>query len=337
MGERFIDYYQGRVPLVDPSGQERLLEARSFRDVRQAFRRGGSHAAGRWSVRSLARVGAVIPFRGSFRQLFTWSRHEGLLHGQRSRLFDRAMVNLRNSVAHRPSYLLTSPVESARLIWEIAEIINRLWGDRTPGGRIFPLPAERHIFALGWAPDGTTIRRSWADQVGSSADTGWTYVVVRAVEADEELFRFDSEIESSHFPVDLLWGPGNQDEAVAWLAQEQPVGDTVEYLDRRFLIRVENGKVDPPRNQAQFLALDPSQRSGTWHLVEADVPDDAFVHARSLALGAGDCIPCGPCPNCWATSIAAEDWAAIKSQLPSAAAALPKAHVRVPEHFRRWS
>jgi hypothetical protein len=246
------------------------------------------------------------------------------------------MVTLRNSVAHRSSYHLTTPVESARLIWEVGELINRVWGDRTPGGRIFPLPVERHVFVVGWAPGGTTIARTWADQLVNYQDgLDWQYIVVKAAEADEELFHFDSDFESTHYPADLLWGPGTREEAIAWLLEAQPAGDHVQHFDREFAIRSRNGKVDPPRSPGQFLGLPPDDQAGVWYLVRADLPDDAFMHARSLALANGNCDPIGPCQNCWATTLESGAWTLIASQLSGRTSARRRG-VHVPAHLSRW-
>ena len=35
------------------------------------------------------------------------------------------------------------PVDAARMIGDVAEIISQLWGAPTPGGRLYPAPARR--------------------------------------------------------------------------------------------------------------------------------------------------------------------------------------------------
>ena len=74
---------------------------------------------------------------------------EGLLAGQRSKLYDRILVRMRNRAAHPLSYKLSMPTDSALTIRDIGEFINRLWGARTRGGRIFPEPVRREMLVLG--------------------------------------------------------------------------------------------------------------------------------------------------------------------------------------------
>ena len=53
-------------------------------------------------------------------------------------------------------YQVLSPIESANAIRELAEIINQLWGHRTPGGRLFPGPLELEPIVISWSADGQT-------------------------------------------------------------------------------------------------------------------------------------------------------------------------------------
>lgn len=101
--------------------------------------------------------------------------------------------------------------------------------------------------------------------------------------------------------------------------------------------RSEPEKVDPPRSPAQFLALPAELRAGSWHFVQADIPDDAFIHTRSLALGQSDCSSFGPCKNCPVTTMASGGWQEVHSQLPAGIRPqASKPHVAVPAHLRRW-
>ncbi len=52
---------------------------------------------------------------------------------------------MRNRVAHPERYHLLSPLESARSLCDAAEIVNKLWGHDTPGGRLFPAPLQRWL------------------------------------------------------------------------------------------------------------------------------------------------------------------------------------------------
>jgi hypothetical protein len=47
------------------------------------------------------------------------------------------------------------PNHSSQAIRDLAEIINRLWGSRTPGGRLYPAPIKREALVIGWS-DGDT-------------------------------------------------------------------------------------------------------------------------------------------------------------------------------------
>ena len=59
------------------------------------------------------------------------------------------------------------------------------------------------------------------------------------------------------------------------------------FCDRWFVVRVNAGTVDPPRNPDQFAGLSAEQRDGDWALIRADYPLDAFNPARSLQRRAG--------------------------------------------------
>jgi WD40 domain-containing protein len=150
----------------------------------------------------------------------------------------RAQVALRNTVAHPSSYYLGTPCDAALVIRDVAEIINCLWGTRTPGGRLHPAPVRRSVLLIAW---DSTIRLEIGD-VGSvptmhmAADP--TCVLVRASPDNlEDLTGFDARFETTRYPVEMLWGPGTTDQARAWLETHHPDGDEVDHLDRHFVIR----------------------------------------------------------------------------------------------------
>ena len=93
-------------------------------------------------------------FRGFLSQLVSWARSQDLLSGQRARHREQLLLERRNRVAHPDHHHLVSPIASARAIPELAEVINRLWGERTPGGRIYPAPATREVLALAFDSSG---------------------------------------------------------------------------------------------------------------------------------------------------------------------------------------
>ena len=293
--ERFIAFYDEVIPLVHAkTGEQRPLTANNFTVVDAAFRPGGSHAKGSWCL-SLS-DGTTVAFRRSMSQLQDWARKEHLLDGQRNKRLDPVYVAMRNSVAH-PHYHLSMPPDSARTIRDVAEMINRLWGHPTPGGRLYPAPLERQILIVAWAGAdqgaAQTILRDY--QLATFTEPGdWRCIIVRAVFDDEGVWEYDAQYERNHFPVDLLWGPGSREDALTWITEDRPQGDMASYLDRLFAVRIDNGRASLARRPGVALALPPDRRTGRWLLVRADFPNDAFAHGRHVKDG----VACGdPNPN----------------------------------------
>ena len=289
--ERFITFYEGvGIPLVHATkGEERPLTANDFSVVDQAFRSGGSHWKGKW-VLSLS-SGESIEFQGGMSQLLEWARREHLLDGQRNKRLDPVYVAMRNSVAH-PHYHLSMPPDSARTIRDLAEIINRLWGHLTPGGRLYPAPLERQILIVAWtgANEGAThsILRDY--QLATFTEPGdWQCIIIRAVFEDEGVWEFDAQYERNHFPADLLWGPGSREDALTWITENQPAHDTAPYLDRLFAMRIADDRASLARRPEVAIALPEEKCTGRWLLVRADFPNDAFAHGRHVKDG----VVCG--------------------------------------------
>jgi hypothetical protein len=287
--ERFLVFYEGVVPLTHSrTREERPLTAATFDIVDDAFRRGGSHANGKWLL-SLS-DGETMEFRGGMGQLQRWARKEGLLEGQRNKRLDPVHVEMRNAVAH-PQYHLASPPDSARTIRDLAEMINRLWGHRTPGGRLYPTPIDRQVLVVAWteADQGLTHTvfrdyqlEGFIQDPDATADGPWTCMVIRGVFQDQSVMDFNGQYECTNYPADLLWGPVRPEDALAWITSEQPQTDTVEYLDRVFAVRIDAGRTSLARRPEVALALPAERRSGRWLIVRADFPSDAFGHARHL-------------------------------------------------------
>jgi hypothetical protein len=222
---------------------------------------------------------------------------------------------VRNHFAHGGGYRLGMPNESARAIHDLAEIINRLWGARTSGGRIYPASLERSPVVLAWSREWPTQQAGAEftvlrpEQVTVDAGEEWTYLVVLAAGRDHELSEFDARYEVTSYPTDLLWGPGTREQAIEWLADAAPGGDKVQYLDRLFAIRRGVGKVDLPC-RPEILAAAPEEfRAGHWHLVRADFPMDAYAHIGHTERGE-------PCPDsgfggCPVEDVAAGSWAEV--------------------------
>jgi hypothetical protein len=241
--------------------------------------------------------------------LLRWARGEGLLRGQRSRMDEPFLKLFRNRVAHGAGdhLILMMPVDAARTLSDLAEIINQLWGSATPGGRLYPAPLAREVQVVAWGAGAVT-----SGPVGDSYSLpdrdGWTYVLVQAVLHDPGLRRFDAQYETTTYPCDLLWGPGTWQDAVAWLKEKQPQPDQVDVVDRLFLVQHHKNRVHLPRSPDVAAGLAEGERGGRWHLVRADSPDDAFRHARHQISDSSSAPGHGPCPQCAADSLGAGTW-----------------------------
>lgn len=90
--------------------------------------------------------------------------------------------------------------------------------------------------------------------------------------------------------------------AATWLAANQPHADQCEYLDRTFILRRDGNQLYIPIRPSVAEALPLSERGGTWYVIKADFPDDAYHHCRTLLSGAG-CTNTGPCQQCPAETL----------------------------------
>jgi hypothetical protein len=123
--DRFVEHHQGTVTFVDPrDGSRQPVGAGTYQQMHDVLRRNR-----RW--RLLLDDGQTLAFNGMLGDLRTWARRLGLLRGQRNRVIEEAIANLRNMAAH-PGYHLTTPVDAARTLGDLAEIINHLWGVPNP-------------------------------------------------------------------------------------------------------------------------------------------------------------------------------------------------------------
>ncbi|MEU0156097.1 hypothetical protein [Micromonospora fulviviridis] len=122
--------------------------------------------------------------------LRAWARKVGLLRGQRNRGIEQALSNLRNFVAHPTAYHLTGPVEAARTLRDLAEIINQLWGLPTPGGRRYPAPLRREVVVMAWPTDSSETCTAIATDAFAGFvdpdDRPWECVILRAVFHSDE-------------------------------------------------------------------------------------------------------------------------------------------------------
>jgi hypothetical protein len=276
---RFVSYYDGAIPVLH-KGHEETLAAQTFDDVRDAAR----------TAKLRLSDGTVQQVPISTGALLDWARRERLLSGTRTRVTDRALAALRNHAAHPVTHTINMPPDSARMIRDVTEVINRLWGHDTPGGHLFPAPLEREPRVAALAPGGKGAGTMRLDQVASAPEEWrtWQYVVCLAVEADD-LTRIGADgLEFAHrpgfqttaFPCEELWR-GTWPELVEAIdvGTFEDRADTVMHLDRVFYIRTSGDELDLACSSENVLAL-PRIPDGRWLVVRADSPWDAWLHVR---------------------------------------------------------
>lgn len=284
--DRFLSFYSSTVPFIDRDRQLQSITADSYEAFWQEL-----HSDGRlfkpksWKLQP---VSGRAPFRfdGMLDSLLKWARAEDLLAGQRDRLRDRPRVRLRNLVAHA-TYHLDMPPDAAADIADLAELINRIWG--APSGA----PLEREVVIIAWDQRTVMWGRAEGFELGPM-DPGATCAVVRAARL-EDLAAFDSLYEAVASPCEYLWGPGLLGDAQEWLAASQPEGDEVQVLDRLFVLRYHDSRLYLPQVLPIAAGLDPAHGAGTWYLIRADSPHDAFSHQRQLLAGSNDHTASGHC------------------------------------------
>ena len=347
--ERFVTYYNDTIPFVHTIDKtENTLSVQNFEDLYKAVNRGGTYANPAWNLK-LRKSEQSMAFRATFSSLLQWARKEGLLYGQRNKRTEEVYRRIRNHVAHQ-SYHAGMRPDSARTIHDLAEIINRLWGHSTPGGRLYPAPLDREVLVVAWTDTkiGTTHRIMRDYQLATFHEPGnWLCVVVRAVYEDEGVWEFNTQYERSNLPAELLWGPGLPSEALAWLTEAQPQADTTDYLDRLFALRIHKGRASLAMRPEIALALPPDRQSGRWFIIRADFPNDAFAHVRHIKDG----VTCGapvrevqpgvvptspPIPSCLVEEVFDGKWEGMVDHLTkhfkiTKSVALPA--VRVPPQF----
>lgn len=305
MRDRFVSYNPGTVTFVR-GGTATEVPFRSYQDVMEFVRRGKTPQL----VVQSAGEQENLRFNGMLASLLSWARKEGLLRGGRSRVIESALADMRNAVAHPNGYQLLMPVDAARTLRDLAELINRLWGHDTPGGRLYPAPLTRQTVALAWEPTTGDFACALAAQlnVESEWDSYSQFALVQAVwdgsnnAIGPQLEFYDSLFETTIYPSDYLWGPGSRAQALAWLVHHPPKVDSCDPVDRLFAVRVADGRVwRPMRPEAATSCVNCT--GGQWYLVRADQPDHAFIHVRNVAGQQGTCVPEGPCPGCLAEGL----------------------------------
>jgi hypothetical protein len=296
--ERFLPFYGGTVTFTDGANCEHQVTPGRFSDL---FDRDNPLVKSNWRLK-LRSGRAPIRFNGMLASLLQWARGEGLLGGQRDRWQDKYRVIFRNYAAHS-EYHRELPDDATEEIFRLSELINQIWG-AVPGS-----PVRREVIAVAWTD--TTIMYGLAErfQLEDRLPPNATCVIVRADPSDRTLGNsFDAMYEMTAHPCEYLWGPGAWSEAAQWLTRESPAGDEVAALDRLFLLRYHDNRLYMPRTAPIAAAIDADERPGTWYLLRADYPADAFSHQRQVLAGAADHSAEGFCRACPAETIVAGTW-----------------------------
>jgi hypothetical protein len=291
---RFLACYPDGIPLRR-KGADEVLHAKIFEDVLDAR-----------SARLRGRDGATHQLPLSADALLAWARREQLLAGTRSKIIEGILSEGRNHAAHPVGHMINSPVDSARTLEDVAETINKLWGHDTPGGRLFPGPVARRPRVAAVAPDGEGGCEMRLEQVSEAdeRERSWDYAVFLAVEGERLIeprrggisFTQLPGSQTTRFPCERLWhGSWEELTDAIEVGSFSSSDDTAEHLDRVFLIRVSQEKIELARSPADVLALE-GRPHGQWYAITADAPLDAWVHVRDhepqIAGGRGFCPEC---------------------------------------------
>ncbi|MEU8001511.1 hypothetical protein AB0B66_10160 [Catellatospora sp. NPDC049111] len=336
--DRFMQLTGGHLVFVK-NGVERTVSATSYEDVVRAARRG---------AKLRISLGKEIAFNGMLDGLRSWARAEGLLRGQANQRIEATLTDLRNWVAHSNGHQLDMPTSAIGKLQDVAEIINQLWDHRTPGGRLYPQLAERQIMTLAWNPVNGDQYTEPAEHLLADGDVaGLRYLIVRAVDEPNRpgslgLFGFDALHETTTYPAQLLWGPGDRAAAADWYRQEQPESDLVDHFDHLYLLRHHCRRLYQPMRHDVAAGLTGEACEGTWYAVKTDDPSRAFVHVRNLLTAEG-CDQQERCDTCSAMNLATGAHADVLAQLPPVPpvqaqdAAMPSARPRWHEIAGRQS
>jgi hypothetical protein len=284
--DRFLPFYSGVVPFIDAKGDPQSITADNWQQFLDELNSGGRlRKPKNWKLKPASERPA-FRFDGMLDSLLKWAWAEKLLAGQRDRLRDRPRVKLRNFVAHA-TYHLGMPPDAERAIADLAELINRIWG--APSGA----PLDREICIIGWDQRGVTWGRAEAFSADPLADPE-ACVVVRAARL-EDLGSYDSLYEAVPSPCDYLWGPGARAEAQDWLAEHQPEGDQAQILERLFVLRYDDSRLYLPQTLPVAAGLEAANATGTWYLIRADSPSDAFGHQLQRLVQLSEHTSSGHC------------------------------------------
>jgi hypothetical protein len=303
---RFIDFYEGRIPVLSrrrpTRGAEAVLLAQRFERVWEAARD--------WDLSTPDESQRPLPT--SLAPLLAWARRVTLLPGRRSRGVDQSLVKLRNWAAHPEDYSLDYPPSVARGLCQIAEYINMLWGHPSPDGRTFKTRVHRRPRVVGISPTGDASVELRPDQVATLASEYRDYTFTVLLTADEEM-HLTQPATGPNAGLELIYKPGFQEtqlpcqklfvgdwtelNAAAEARTFDEAEDQVEWLDRVFFVRECDGRIDHPRSPTDLLTLE-GDLPGRWWSIVADGPWDAYTHVRDhqhVDIDEED----GACPECF--------------------------------------
>lgn len=310
LAERFVEFHGGTVTVQSAKGERRELAAPSF-DV---FADAVKTLKGRrdWRIVLADRV-RTTRLGVTMEPLLAWARASGLLDGQRNRVLESLLSEVRNGVAHPRANWTAPPTDSARQVRDLAEIANRLWGQRTPGGRLYPVPVRREPAVLTWSADRASRSIGSATWLGrpDPEERHRSCVVLltspgRPGGAEWDGMDWDAHYERTRYPTRLLWGPGSvTDAAQWWSAVAAPEPDAVVAWDRRLAVASGARVVDLDAVDTGDRPV-PPDTSGTWPVVLADHPLDAVAHERHTSSDPGPTL--GPCEVCHCEELVRGDW-----------------------------
>jgi hypothetical protein len=284
---RFVDHYGSAIPLLVDREPE-TLTVTTFNDLYEYL---GDAPRGT-KIQLAEDPPERVP--RSYGALYAWARRRGLLTGQRNVGTFASLVKRRNWIAHPERHTVRMPPDVTRLIRDAAEIINRLWGQDTPGGRLFPGPIARRPRLVAISPDGESAKTLDFDGLADEQeDDVWTYLLVLAAE-HETLWDHDRDnpgritfavrpgLQTTEYPADVLHDPCDLAGMRTFIeGVDEDEGDEVEFHDRVFYIRVNDDRVDLPRSPADLIDAAPAAEDGDqWYALRADHPNDAFCAVR---------------------------------------------------------
>lgn len=285
---KFLQYHATTIPLANNrNGERQQLRVQNYDQVEDALRRGGTLAKDGW------RLEGDLNFDCSFKSLLRWARAKHLFYGQRNRVVEDALLNLRNMAAH-PHPRLIDPPSAAGTLKDVGEMINRLWD--CEGGRLYPPPVRREVVALSLGGPGQPCEWIAAERLPQVTDVfkqGAVHFFLAAPQNWDDIpdvlihFPMLLRYDVLSLPVRHLWGPGPWPSAVqswqnhrtdpAWLP------DTIEILDQHFWVRqTDSGDWRGPFRSSYLDAIIDDDKSGTWFEVLADSPRDVRENLMHL-------------------------------------------------------